>query len=382
MIYFDYNATTPLHEDVLEAMVPFLTLRFGNPSSYYQLGRDARAALEQARRDVAVCLGAQPDEIVFTGGGTEADNLALRGVAHALREKGRHIVTSAVEHHAVLRTAEALQADGLDVTCVGVDASGCVNPDQVGRCIRPDTVLVSIMAANNETGVIQPIREIAAVAHAAGTLCHTDAVQAVGKVPVDVGVWGVDLLTLTAHKIYGPKGSGALYVKRGTPLLSPITGGHHEQSRRAGTENVAGIVGLSAALRIVLESLEAEGRRLEVLRQRLEDALDAQLDGVHVHGAGASRVPNTSNLSFARVDGEAVILDLDLRGICAATGSACTTHEPEPSHVLLAMGVEPRLAQGAVRFSLGKDSTASDIDQLVGVLLDSVPRLRRISSFA
>lgn len=382
MIYLDHNATTALRESVLEAMVPYLAEQFGNASSYYQLGRDARDAVEGARASVAGTLKAQADEIVFTGGGTEADNLAIRGVVGATRDRGRHLITSTIEHHAVLRTCEALAQEGVEVTQVGVDGQGRVDPEDVRRQVRPETVLISIIAANNETGVIQPVAQIGAVAREAGVLFHTDAVQAVGKVPVDVSEWGVDLLTFTAHKMYGPKGTGGLFVRRGTPLVSPITGGHQEQAIRAGTENVAGIVGLAAALEAAMAGLDAQADHLGGLRDRLERALVEQIADVVVHGAGAPRVPNTCNLSFASVDGESVILHLDLRGICAATGSACTTDESEPSHVLLAMGVEPRLAQGAVRLSLGHVNTAQDVDQTVAALTEIIPRLRAISSFS
>jgi cysteine desulfurase len=381
LIYLDHNATTPLCETVLEAMVPYLAAQYGNPSSYHQLGRVARAAVEQARTSVAATLGAQPGEIVFTSGGTESGNLALRGVTRALRHRGRHLVTSAVEHHAVRRTAQALQREGLEVTYVPVGADGQVDPGDVRRCLRPDTVLVSIMAANNETGVIQPLAAIGAVTRSAGVLLHTDAVQAVGKIPVDVGAWGVDLLSCTAHKVYGPKGTGLLYVRQGTPLTPQVTGGHHEHELRGGTENVAGIVGLGAALRSAAVHRAGEARRLTALRQRLEDGLQ-ELEGVTIHGASAPRVPNTTSLSFAAIEGESVILHLDLRGICAATGSACTTHDPEPSHVLLAMGVAPRLAQGAVRLSLGRGNTEDEVDQVLAHLRQIVPRLRQVSSVA
>ena len=381
MIYLDHNATTPIHPQVLEAMVPYLTEQFGNASSYYQLGRQAREAVEAARVQVAACLGARTEEIVFTSGGTEADNLALWGAARARRDWGNHIVTSAVEHHAVLKTCKSLAGEGWEVTWMPVDGEGRVDPEEVRRQVRPETALISVMAANNETGAIQPLREIGAIARQQGALFHTDAVQAAGKMAIDVEEWGVDLLALSAHKVYGPKGVGALYVRQGTPLISAATGGHHEAGVRAGTENVAGIAGLAAALTRATESLEAEGVRLSALRDRLERGIAARLDGVRVNSGGALRVPNTANMSFSAVDGEAILLHLDLRGICAATGSACTTDEPEPSHVLLAMGVEPRLAQGTVRFSLGHDNTEEEIDQVIEAMAEIVPRLRAISSF-
>ena len=382
MIYLDHNATTPLHPRVLEAMVPYLTEQFGNPSSYYQLGRQARDAVEGAREKVANCIGAGADEIVFNGGGTEADNLALRGVGRALRDRGNHIITSPVEHHAVLKTCETLVREGFAMTFLPVDREGRIHADEVRRQLRPETVLVSVMAANNETGAIQPLQEISAVARECGVLFHTDAVQAVGKMPVDVEELGVDLLTLSAHKFYGPKGVGALYVRRGTPLVSPVTGGHHEHGLRAGTENVAGLVGLAEALTSATESLDAETTRLGALRDRLERGILERIDDVRVNSGGASRVANTASMSFSAVDGESILLHLDLRGICAATGSACTTDEPEPSHVLLAMGVEPRLAQGTIRFSLGHGSTEEEIDQTIETMAEIVPKLRAISSFA
>ena len=380
MIYLDHNATTPLHPQVLEAMAPYLTEQFGNPSSYCRLGRQARDAIEAARVRVAACLGAKSDEIVFTGGGTEADNLALRGVTRALRERGNHLITSAIEHHAVLETCQTLARENSIATFLPVDGQGLVDPDRLRRRLRPETVLISVMAANNETGAIQPLPEIGAIARQHGALFHTDAVQAAGKLVVDVEAWGVDLLALSAHKFYGPKGVGALYVRRGVPLISPVTGGHHEGGRRAGTENVAGIVGLAEALALATASLETEAMRVGALRDRLERGIMEHLDQVRVNSSGVPRTPNTANLSFRSIDGESILLHLDLRGICASTGSACTTDSPEPSHVLLAMGVEPRVAQGTVRFSLGHDNTAEQIDQTVAALADIVPRLRAISS--
>jgi len=363
-------------------MAPYLTEQFGNASSYYQLGREARTALDEARQKTAACIGARSEEIVFTAGGTEADNLALRGVARALREQGNHLVASCIEHHAVLETCKALAEEGFEVSLVPVDGDGRVDPDEVRRTLRPETILLSVMAANNETGAIQPLQELSEIAREQGVLLHSDAVQAVGKVAVDVDEMGVDLLALSAHKVYGPKGVGALYVRQGTPLIPAITGGHQELGLRAGTENVAGIVGLAEAMIIATEILEYEARRLTGLRDRLERGILEQLDSARLNSGRVSRVPNTSNMSFPFVDGESILLHLDLRGICASTGSACTTDSPQPSHVLQAMGLEPRLAQGSIRFSLGHDNTAEQIDETVEAMSKIVPQLCTISSFS
>jgi cysteine desulfurase len=380
VIYLDHNATTPLHPRVLEEMVPYLTEQFGNPSSLYGLGREAKNGLEQAREKVASGIGARTDEIVFTGGGTEADNLALRGTARALREKGNHIITSPIEHHAVLKTCEDLSTEGFEVTFLPVNEQGLVDPEEARRSMRPETILISIMAANNETGAVQPLREIAAIGRERDVLVHTDAVQAIGKIAVDVEQLGVDLLSLSAHKIYGPKGVGALYARRGTPLLSPMTGGHHERGVRAGTENVAGIVGLGEAIALATETLEEEMERLAGLRDRLERGLLERIGEVWVNSGKAERVANTANLSFSSVDGESILLHLDLRGICVSTGSACATDSPEPSHVLQAMGLEPRRAQGAIRFSLGHDTSEEEIEQTIETTAEIVKSLRAISS--
>ena len=377
LIYLDHNATTPLDPAVLAAMMPYLNERFGNASSYHTAGRLARAAMEHARAQVATFLGATPAEVIFTGSGTEADNLALRGVAAATGRRGRHLVIGATEHPAVLRTAADLAADGWEVTCLPVDGEGRVDPAAVRQALRADTVLVSVMAANNETGVIQPVAEIAALAHAAGALMHTDAVQAAGKMPLQVDCLGVDLLSLAGHKVYGPKGTGALYVREGTPLRAGLTGGPQESGRRAGTENVAGVVGLGAAL---AAATAGDQPHVAGLRQRLVDGVQACLDGVQVHSARAPRLGNTASLSFAGVDGEAVLLHLDLAGIAAATGSACSSESAEPSHVLLAMGVPPRLARGTVRFSLGRGNTAAEIDATIAALAQGVPRLRALGA--
>lgn len=380
MIYLDHNATTSLEPRVLEAMLPFLRTEWGNPSSPYRFGQAARAAVDRARRRVAECLGCRPAEVLFTGGGTEADNLALRGVTRALRERGRHVVTTAIEHPAVLRTCAALEADGWRVTRVPVDARGVVDVADVERALDPETVLLSVMHANNETGVLQPVAELAELARARGVPFHADAVQTAGKLPGRLAQLGPDLLALSAHKFHGPKGVGALFVRAGTSLAPVLTGGEHEHGLRAGTENVAGVVGLEEALVLACGSAAEEAVRLGDLRDRLERALLAAVPGARVNGAGAPRVPNTANLVFPGVDGESVVVALDLRGICVSTGSACSTGDPEPSHVLLAMGLAPREAQGAVRFSLGSATRGEDIDAVVRVVVEVVQQLRAISS--
>jgi cysteine desulfurase len=380
MIYLDHNATTPLHPRVFDAMEPYLKEHYGNPSSLYGPGREAKTAVENARGRIADCLGCRPNEIVFTAGGTEADNLAMRGIAHSLMSSGNHIVTSSIEHHAVLHTCKALEEDGYRVTYLPVSENGQVDPDEVAKSLTRGTILLSIMLANNETGVINPIEYIAKIIAKRGVLFHTDAVQALGKIPVRIQALGVDLAAFAGHKIYGPKGSGFLYVKQGTPIAPAITGGSHEHGLRAGTENVAGIVGLAEAVVLASSKLETEAKRLEALRRRLETGIIDRLPGVRINGTSAPRVPNTSNFSFQGVDGESIVLALDLEGICVSTGSACSTGDPEPSHVLTAMGLSAREAQGSIRVSLGKDTTEQDIDFTVHTLANAVERLRAISS--
>lgn len=380
MIYLDHNATTSLHPEVLNAMLPYLESQFGNASSYYRPGRDAKKALEQSRAIIARCIGAQPAEIIFTSGGTESDNLAIRGAARSLSEKGNHIITSAIEHHAVLRTCEDLQQAGFEVTYVPVDSTGRVDPDDIKQRIKEKTILISLMQVNNETGVIQPVEEVGKIAQAAGVVFHTDAVQAAGKLPIDVTRHSVNLLSLSAHKLYGPKGIGALYVRRGTPLLPVMTGGHHEHTLRAGTENIPAIAGFAKALFLASEQMEATVRSITPLRERLESQVLSRIADVRINGSGAPRVCNTSNMSFGSIDGESILLHLDLRGICASTGSACTTGAPEPSHVLTAMGVPAGSAQGSIRFSLGRDNTAQEIDTVADALVDITSQLRNISS--
>ncbi|HPR52588.1 MAG TPA: cysteine desulfurase NifS [Deltaproteobacteria bacterium] len=380
MIYLDHNATTPLSGEVLEAMMPYFKQSFGNASSFYEPARTARAALEKARGTIAAAIGASPEEIVFTASGTESDNLALRGVCRAFQGKDLHIITSPVEHHAVLKTCEDLQGTGVRITQVPVDNSGCVDPADVAGNITPDTVIISIMCANNETGVIQPIQAISEIAREKGIIFHTDAVQAFGKMPVHVDELGVDLMTISAHKIYGPKGVGALYIRKGTNISPIITGGSQERARRAGTENIPAIAGFAKAVEMAVEHLDEAGRHMTVLRDTFENQIMERIDNVTINGQGAPRIPNTSSMSFASIDGESILLHLDLLGVCASTGSACATGSPEPSHVLTAMGLSHVEAQGTIRFSLGKDTTLQDIDRLCEVMPGIVSRLRRISS--
>ncbi len=380
MIYLDYNATTPLDDRVFEAMTPYMTRNWGNPSSPYSFGNQARIAVEKARKRVAECLGCKPAEIIFTSCGTESDNLAVRGVAHTHRSRGNHIVTTVIEHHAVLNTCKALEAGGCRVTYLPVGSDGAVRIEEVEKSLCPETVLISVMHANNETGVIQPVGEIAALAKKRGIVFHTDAVQTAGKIPGRLCEIGADLISISAHKFYGPKGTAALYIREGTLLDPLLTGGPHERSLRAGTENVAGIIGLSKALVLAAESSESEYKRLQKLRDQFETKIASALPRMKINGATALRVPNTSSMSFESVDGESIVLGLDLRGIYVSTGSACSTGDPEPSHVLLAMGLSPKEAQGSIRISLGKDVREEDIDTVVAALTETVGRLRGISS--
>ncbi|MCU0663515.1 MAG: cysteine desulfurase [Myxococcota bacterium] len=380
MIYLDHNATTPLAPTALEAMLPYLRERYGNPSSPYRFGNEARGAVERARSRIAECIGCKPVEIIFCASGTEADNLALRGVAHALEARGRHIVTTAIEHPAVLHTCKALEREGFRLTYLPVSDDGAVEPGALAASLCPDTIMVSAMHANNETGVLQPIEEIAAIARRRGVLLHTDAVQSVGKVPFRVDDLGADLIAFSGHKLYGPKGIGVLYARRGTQLTSVITGGGHELGLRAGTENVAAIIGLAEAVCLAFEEQEAQAVRLGALRDRFERRVCAAIRRIKINGEGTPRVPSTSSLSVQGVDGESIVLGLDVRGICVSTGSACSTGEDEPSHVLRAMGRPAQEARGAIRLSLGKETREADMDTTVQVLTETVERLRSISS--
>jgi cysteine desulfurase len=378
-VYLDHNATTPLAPAVLEAMAEALAGTFGNPSSVHRYGQQAKAAMDEARAAVAALLGADPSEVVFTSGGTEADNLALRGMAEAEADGRRHLVVSAIEHEAVLNTARALARRGWQVTYLPVDRAGYVQPDTLEAAMTPETVLVSVMHANNETGTLQPIAALADIAHRHGARFHTDAVQTVGKVPVDVGALGVDLLSLSAHKFHGPKGAGALWIRRGTRLVPTLTGGRQERNRRAGTENVPAIVGLGAAARLAGAKLDAgEGSRLAALRDRLEAGILDRIPGTAVNGGPGPRVPNTTNVSFEGIEAEALLIALDLEGIAVSTGSACSSGSLEPSHVLRAMGLPPHRVQSALRFSLGATTTETEIDHVLDVLPGLVARLRQL----
>lgn len=376
-IYLDHNATTPVHPEVLEGMLPYLRDTFGNPSSVHWFGQQARWALDRARAQVARLIGADPLEIVFESGGTEANNHVLRGVAERAGASRPHVVTSAVEHHALLNPCRNLEARGCRVTYLPVDEFGMVAPESVAEALTDDTVLISIMLANNDVGTVQPVKEIAGLARKKGVWMHTDAVQAVGKILVNVEELGVDLLSLSAHKIYGPKGAGALYIRRGTELVPLLHGGHHERRRRAGTENVPGIVGLGLACEIATRSQEETGARLAALRNHMQERVLGEIADVEVNGHPSIRLPNTLNLGLAGVDGESLLMNLDLMGVAASTGSACTSGSAEPPHVLVAMGRSPERARGSIRFSLGADTTGEEVDAAVDALAKAVGVLRQ-----
>ena len=375
-IYFDNNATTPLLPKVFEAMQPYLLGSFGNASSIHQQGQQARAAVEEARERVAAMLGARPSEIVFTSGGTEGDNLALFGLVEA----GDHVITSTIEHHAVLNSCKRLEEMGVAVSYVPCDGDGVVQPDAVRADLRPETKLISVMMANNETGALQKVNEIGAIAREADVYFHTDAVQAAGKVAIDVEQIGCDLLTVAAHKMHGPQGVGALFVRRATLLRAMQLGGRHERGRRAGTENLAGIVGMGEAAELAVEWLDEGGdRRMSAVRDRLEQGILGAVAGVHVNSAGAQRVPNTSNVTFDGIEGEGFVIAMDLKGISVSTGSACSSGAIEPSHVLTAMGLGGEAARGSIRFSLGKQNTEEEVEYVLAQIPEVVEKLRELS---
>jgi cysteine desulfurase len=375
-VYLDNNATTPVLPEVFEAMRPYFGDQFGNASSIHHHGQNTRAAVENARESVAALLGCAGSEIVFTSGGTESDNLAIAGLV----KSGDHVITSGVEHHAVLHAVRHLEEIGCEITVLPVDEQCLIDPQDVKRALRPNTKLVTIMMANNETGVLQPVEEIGKVAAQAGILFHTDAVQAAGKVAIDVKRIGCQALSISGHKFHGPQGIGALYVKKGTPLLPLFHGGRHERSRRAGTENVPGIVGLGKAAKIAKYGLDNGAReKLAAMRDGLERRVLEQIEETHVNGAGAPRVPNTTNIRFRHIEGEALVIALDLKGLAVSTGAACSSGAIEPSHVLIAMGLRPDQARASIRFSLGKQTTETEIDFALSLIPSTVSRLRDLS---
>jgi len=375
-IYVDHAATTPARAEVVEAMLPHLGELGFNPSSVYAEGRRAKAALDEARAGVARALGARSREIVFTGGGSEANTLAIAGAARALRERRRHVATSTIEHHAVLHAVEMLRGDGFEVTLVPVDENGRVDLGEFASALRDDTALVSLMLANNEIGTLQPIAEIAELAHARGAVVHTDAVQALGRVPLDVRTLGVDLLTLASHKFYGPKGVGMLYVRSGTPLAAIVVGGGQEAGLRAGTENVAGIVGFAKALELAVTDLEPEAARLRELRDRFEAGVLGTIPGARVNAAGAARLPNVSSLAFSGVDAQALLVRLDLEGVAVSLGSACAAGSSEPSHVLAALGGPEWIRRATVRFSFGRLTGRQEVNDLLAMLPGTIESVR------
>jgi cysteine desulfurase len=375
-IYLDNNATTPVLPEVLEAMRPYFGEHFGNASSIHHHGQETRSAVEHARDSVASLLGCQSSEVVFTSGGTEGDNLAIAGLTSA----GDHIITSSIEHHAVLLTCKHLEEAGCEVTYVPVNGRGLVDPDDVRRALRPNTKLISIMMANNETGVLQPIEEIGKIAAEANVKFHTDAVQAAGKVPIDVKRIGCNALSISGHKMHAPQGVGALFVRKGTQLQPLFYGGRHERSRRAGTENVPGIVALGKAAELAMQGfMRGDDKSMSALRDRLQRGILAQVEDASVNGEGTPRVPNTTNMVFDHIDGESMVISLDLKGLAVSTGAACSSGAIEPSHVLTAMGLRPDQARASIRFSLGKQNTAEEIDLALALVPETITRLRELS---
>jgi cysteine desulfurase len=375
-VYLDNNATTPVLPEVLEAMRPYFAEHFGNASSIHHHGQETRAAVERARESVAALLGCRPSEVVFTSGGTEGDNLAISGLTRA----GDHVISSTIEHHAVLNSCKHLEAMGCEVTYIPVDGRGLVDPDDVRRALRPNTRLITIMMANNETGVLQPVEEIGKIAAEADVYFHTDAVQAAGKMPIEVKRLACDLLSISGHKLHAPQGVGAIYVGKGTVLQPMFYGGSHERSRRAGTENVPGIIGLGKAAELAREALErGDLARMSAMRDRIEQTILSEVDATGVNGEGAPRVPNTTNIHFDYIEGEALVIALDLKGLAVSTGAACSSGAIEPSHVLTAMGLPPEIARASLRFSLGKQNTPDDIEFALALVPQTVSRLRELS---
>ena len=377
-VYFDHSATTPVDPRVLRAMLPYFSKKFGNTSSIHTFGREGKVATEEARERIARALNADASEIVFTSGGTESDNLAIKGTAF-IEKRRKHIITTSVEHQAVLQTCDYLAKKGFHVMYLPVDETGMVDPKEVERNITDDTFIISVMHANNEVGAINPIAEIGSMAREKGILFHTDAVQSFGKLWIDVKAMNIDLLSLSGHKIYGPKGIGALYVRKGIQLEKQIHGGHHERNRRAGTDNVPAIVGLGKAVTICQEVMQQETEEVAALRDALFNKIKERIPNVHLNGKLDSRLPGNLNIAFEGIEGESILLNLDLKGIAASSGSACTSGSPEPSHVLSAMGIQSELAQASIRFSLGRGNTQEDVDYTVEVLPEIIERLRSIS---
>lgn len=380
-VYLDHSATTPVRAEVLAVMMPYFSAAFGNASSVHRWGREGRLGVDLGRERVAHLIGAEAREIIFTSGGTEADNLAVRGVAHAYRSKGNHIVTSKIEHHAVLHTCEVLEKEGFQVTYVGCDRYGMVDPEEVRAAITPQTILISVMHGQNEVGTIEPVAEIGKIAKEKGILFHTDAVQSGGKLPININDLNVDLLTLSGHKMYGPKGVGALYLRKGTRVAPLATGGAHERGLRAGTENVTGIVGFGEACYLAEKELPEESARLTALRDRMINGILTSVPDSILNGHPTMRLPHNVNISVKYVEGESMLLNLDLLGIGASSGSACTSGSLEPSHVLLAMGLTHEVAHGSLRMTLGRSTTETDVDYVVKTLLPIVKRLREMSVF-
>jgi cysteine desulfurase len=379
LIYFDHAATTPVRPEVVEAMLPYYRERWGNPSSIHSSGQQAAEGMSNAREQLASLLGATPDEVVFTGSGTEADNQALIGISIARQQKGRHIITSKIEHHAILHTAQFLEKQGAQVSYLPVDSHGLVDPDDVRRAITDETILVSIMHANNEIGTIQPVAEIGAICREKGVLFHTDAVQTVGHVPIDVKGMNIDLLSLSAHKLYGPKGVGAIYVRKGVRIAPLIHGGGHERGRRSSTENVAGIVGLGESARLAQEEMEWESKHNSELRDRLIEGVMAKVPDSLLTGHPTQRLPNNASFCARYVEGESMLLNLDFEGICASSGSACTSGSLEASHVLLAIGLPHDVAHGSLRLSVGRWNTVEEVDRFLEVFPPIVEKLRAMS---
>lgn len=378
-VYLDHAATTPVHPEVLQEMLPYFGDIFGNPSSFYQRGRDARRALENARQRIAVVLGADPGEIYFTACGTESDNWAIKGAAWSRRQKGRHIITSAIEHHAVLHTCQSLAKQGFEITTLPVDSEGLVDPEDLRQAIRPDTILASIMMANNEIGTVQPIADLAQICRASGVIFHSDAVQAAGTLPIDAHALQADLLSFSGHKLYGPKGTGVLYIRKGLRIENFLDGGAQEKNRRGGTENVAGIIGMARAFEIAAANMQENNRHLTKLRDYLIEQVLAQIPRVRLNGHRTLRLANNANLSFEFIEGESILLMLDHYGYECSSGSACTSGSLDPSHVLLAIGLPHEIAHGSLRVSFGVKNTLEEVDRLISDLKTIVQRLRDMS---